>query len=177
MKSLNEICFLIQARTESVRVPEKIIRPFANTSLFEITVKKVLSSKIIPKENFYLFIRDERLIEIANKHNAQTIIRSEKSCEEPIDIYTLFEWRHTLKNKYKYYIMLNPCNAIVSIETIDNFVQDFTTTPANGMVAVVAGRNFIFGEDGRMLPKYNAPEQYRTSLESKFLEKHFRTVG
>ena len=45
------------------------------------------------------------------------------------------------------------------------------------MVAVVAGRNFIFGEDGRMLPKYNAPEQYRTSLESKFLEKHFQLAN
>src|SRR3990167_9063908 len=178
MKNLKEIAFLIQARTESVRVPEKLIRPFAGTTLFEIAVEKVCSSKLINKYDFYSFIRDPRLIEIIVKYGSKMILRSEKSCEEPISLKQLTgEWVDLLKDKYKYFILLNPCNAIVSIETIDKFINDFICSDVRGMTAVVSGRNFIFGEDGRILPKYDAPEEYKTSLESKFLEKHYQLAN
>jgi len=82
MKDINETLFIINARTESVRVPEKIIRPFANSSLFEIAIKNLLKSNL-PKNNFYVSVRDERLIKIANKHNINIWNRSKNSCKEP----------------------------------------------------------------------------------------------
>ena len=178
MKNIEDILFLIQSRTESERVPEKIIRPFAGSSLFEIAVKKICSSKLIPKENFYIFVRDERLIEIGNRYDVNIIERSQNSCKEPITLYNLtHEWVELLKDKYEYFVMLNACNAIVSIETIERFILDFLKSNSNGMFAVVASRNFIFGEDGRLLPKYDAPEEYKTSLESKYLEKFYTSAN
>ena len=41
MKNLNNICFIIQARTQSTRVPNKMLKPFANSNLFEIAINKV----------------------------------------------------------------------------------------------------------------------------------------
>ena len=53
MKDINDVCFIIQARTQSTRVPNKMLRPFAGSSLLEIAINKILQSSLIPKENFY----------------------------------------------------------------------------------------------------------------------------
>jgi len=55
-KEIKDILFVIQARTQSTRVPNKMLKPFDDSSLFEIAVKKILNSEIIPKNNFYLSI-------------------------------------------------------------------------------------------------------------------------
>ena len=46
-----------------------MIRPFNDTNLFEIAIKKVLNSNLIPKDNFYVSICEPELIEIANKYD------------------------------------------------------------------------------------------------------------
>ena len=51
MKNIQDTIFIIQARTQSTRVPNKMLRPFAHSSLFEIAIEKVLQSTIIPKDN------------------------------------------------------------------------------------------------------------------------------
>ena len=55
MKNINDIVFIIQARTQSTRVPNKMLRPFADSNLFEIAVNKILNSSIIPKDNLKYF--------------------------------------------------------------------------------------------------------------------------
>ena len=64
MKNIKDICFIIQARTQSTRVPNKMLKPFANSNLFEIAINKVINSTVIPKDNFYLSVMDDELIEI-----------------------------------------------------------------------------------------------------------------
>jgi spore coat polysaccharide biosynthesis protein SpsF (cytidylyltransferase family) len=44
-KSLKDICFIIQARLNSTRVPRKMIKPFSDTTLMELGILKVLDSK------------------------------------------------------------------------------------------------------------------------------------
>ena len=53
MKNIKDICFIIQARLSSERVPRKMIKPFAGTSLVDIACKKINQSIQIPNENFY----------------------------------------------------------------------------------------------------------------------------
>ena len=47
MKSMNDVCFIIQARLNSTRVPRKMIEPFSDTTLMDLGIQKVLDSKII----------------------------------------------------------------------------------------------------------------------------------
>ena len=79
MKDTKDVCVLIQARLNSERVPQKMIRPFADSSLFEIGIKKILDSKAIPKENLYVSVCEPELIDIAEKHGVNVYHRSEKS--------------------------------------------------------------------------------------------------
>ena len=53
VKNIDDVCFIVQARLGSQRVPNKMIKPFADTTLVDIIIEKILKSNIIPKENFY----------------------------------------------------------------------------------------------------------------------------
>ena len=58
-KSLKDICFIISARLNSIRIPRKMIKPFSDTTLIQLGIQKVLDSKIIPEENFYVSVYEE----------------------------------------------------------------------------------------------------------------------
>jgi spore coat polysaccharide biosynthesis protein SpsF (cytidylyltransferase family) len=38
MKNINDVLVIVQARLNSERVPQKMIRPFHDTTLFEIAI-------------------------------------------------------------------------------------------------------------------------------------------
>ena len=67
VKNINDICFIIQARLGSQRVPNKMIKPFAGTTLVDVAIEKILDSSIIPKENFYFSVHEQELQEIGRK--------------------------------------------------------------------------------------------------------------
>ena len=67
MKSIKDICFVIQARLNSIRIPRKMIKPFSDTTLMDLGIQKVLDSKIIPEENFYVSVYEKELKDIAKE--------------------------------------------------------------------------------------------------------------
>jgi CMP-N-acetylneuraminic acid synthetase len=168
MKSINDIVFIIQARTQSTRVPNKMLKPFADSSLFEIAVNKILQSDLIPKENFYLSIMDQELIDIAEKYNINYFIRSEESTQEPITLQKVFEWHDKLP--FKYFVIINACNPLLKIETIDNFVKRFLEVDSNGLFGVFEKKTFLFNKEGAMLNRFFGEDKYLATLETKFVE-------
>ena len=64
MKNINDICIVVQARLGSQRVPGKMLRPFAETTLVDILFEKLKSSKVIPLDNIYFSTDNYRLIVI-----------------------------------------------------------------------------------------------------------------
>ena len=52
MKDLKDICFIIQARTNSSRLPGKMIKPFAESSLIEISIDN--EAKIKLNKNYFV---------------------------------------------------------------------------------------------------------------------------
>ena len=79
MKNIKDILFIVQARVNSSRVKKKMIRKFANTTLIDICFKKLLKSKLIPKEQIYASLCENELKEIANKNGINIFHRSDKS--------------------------------------------------------------------------------------------------
>ena len=77
MKKLDDVCILVQARLGSQRVPGKMTRPFANTTLMDIVFEKVQKSQVIPKSNFYASLYEDELKEIADKWGVKIFHRSE----------------------------------------------------------------------------------------------------
>ena len=168
MKNINDVLFIIQARTQSTRVPNKMLRPFADSNLFEIAINKILKSSIIPKNNFYLSIMDQELIDIAKKYNLNYFIRSEESTQEPITLPKVFEWYNKLP--FKYFVIVNACNPILKIKTIDNFVNTFINSVCRGQFGVFEKKTFLFNNEGNMINKFYGDDKYLATLETKFVE-------
>jgi len=168
MKNIQDIVFIIQARTQSIRVPNKMLRPFAHSNLFEIAIEKILQSSIIPKDNFYLSVMDDELIKIAKKRNINYFIRSEESTQEPVTLQKALEWYNKLP--FKYFVIINACNPLLKVETIDNFVKQFLNVDSNGLFGVFEKKTFLFDSEGKMLNRFFGEDKYLATLETKFVE-------
>ena len=126
MKSIDNICVVIQARLSSERVPQKMIKPFAGTTITDIAVKTVLESKVIPRDNFYLSLYEEELKDIANKHGANIFHRSKESAfSEGTPLTLMYEWWNKLP--YDYCVLVNACAPFLTTETIDSFYKTMNT--------------------------------------------------
>ena len=69
MKNIKDIAVIVQARTNSQRIPNKMLRSFADTNLFELALSKLLKSKIIPQQNIIASVYEDELKQIANDLN------------------------------------------------------------------------------------------------------------
>jgi spore coat polysaccharide biosynthesis protein SpsF (cytidylyltransferase family) len=69
MKRIEDICILVQARLGSQRVPGKMIRPFAGTTLVDVLFEKLNKSTVIPKSNIYFSAYEDELKQIASNHS------------------------------------------------------------------------------------------------------------
>jgi N-acylneuraminate cytidylyltransferase len=168
MKNLNDIVFLIPSRAQSTRVPKKMFKPFAGSTLLEIAIDKVLQSSIVPKENFYLHVGEKELIDIAVKKNIKHTNRSFESLQEPVTLLKFHEWIETLD--YKYFIIINGCNPLLEVKTIDNFVKRFLEVDSNGLFGVFEKKTFLFNSDGAMINRFFGEDKYLATLETKFVE-------
>jgi CMP-N-acetylneuraminic acid synthetase len=151
MKNINDVCVIIQARLTSERVPNKMTKPFGNTSLFEIGCKKLLDSDIIPKENIYVSVYEQELIDIAKKCNMNIFKRSEKSALFDGDghLTDMFEWWNKLP--YKYVIIVSACLPLLKIETIDEFFNQYLSINSGGMFAVMKKKTYYWDSNKKLI--------------------------
>ena len=167
-KSIEEVCFIIQARTNSKRLPNKMLRDFSGTNLFEIAIKKILSSSVIPKENFFLSLYDRELIDVGEKYNVNIYVRSEESVSESSDTRIVSEWYNKLP--FKYYVIINACCPLLTIETIDAFVQNFLDSDNESLFAVYKKQTFFWNLDGEMITEYPG------TMDTKLVEPVFEAA-
>lgn len=149
MKKIEDILFLTQARLESERVPRKMVKSFAGTTLLDILIQKIRQSKSIPINNFYLSVCDQELIDIANKHNINYYQRSRQSALSENDIPLIYEWHNKLP--YKYVVLISACNPFLKIDTIDRFVDEYVNSSKNGMFGVIPKKQYFWNSDFKLI--------------------------
>jgi len=153
MKKAEEVAVVIQARLSSERCPKKMIRPFAGTTLTDLACEKVLSSNVIPKENFYLSVYEPELIEIAHKHGVNLFKRSEKSAlwdgGPNAHLREMYEWWDKLP--FKYVILVSACVPFLTTETIDSFFKAYLSSDSDGMFAVMEKMNYFWDDKHEFL--------------------------
>tara|TARA_Y100000593_G_scaffold94692_1_gene195144 strand:+ start:2715 stop:3413 length:699 start_codon:yes stop_codon:yes gene_type:complete len=149
MKSIDDIAVVVQARLGSQRCHNKMIRPFAGTTLTDITIKKVLKSDVIPKKNFYLSVHEPELVAIGEKYGINIFNRSEKSANsEGTPMTEMYEWWN--KIPFKYVVLVNACAPFLSTKTIDDFVTKYTRS-ADGLFGVMEKKNYFWNKEGEIL--------------------------
>lgn len=148
MKNKKDVLVFIQARLGSQRVKNKMLRPFANSNLFEIAIKKVLKSNI-PKENFYVSVYEEELKDIAKKHGVNIFHRSYESAINDNNLQKIYEWHDKLP--FKYALKINACCPLLKVSTINNFYNHYINSKHDGLFAVIKKNNYFWNEEGELV--------------------------
>ena len=146
---MKNISIVFNARVNSTRVPNKLLRPFANSSLFEIALEKLSKAKFV--DNVYVGIGDEELIEIAKKYPNIKILRREKDAIKKGTHDQRITFRHYGLIETDYIMVVNPCQPLLSLETLENVVNDFQTTNCISYTAAVKTGDWIFNSNGEAL--------------------------
>ena len=171
-KQIRDIAVVVQARLSSQRIPEKMIKPFAETTLFDLAIKKVASSDFIPKENFFLSIYEDQLIEIAEKYETNVFLRSEKSARsEGTPMTEMYEWWDKLP--FKYCVLVNGCAPFMKTETIDGFVRAYMNSDSDGMFGVMEKKNYFWNKESELLTPWPAGQ---ACMNTKVVEKTYEAA-
>ena len=122
MKKLEDVCVMVQARLGSQRVPQKMIRPFAGTTLMDICLEKLANSQVIPNKNVYASVYEPELVDICKKYDVEIYHRSEASANsEGTPMTQMYEWWI----KHLCIVFCNACAPFLNIETVENFVKAY----------------------------------------------------
>ena len=159
------VSLVIQSRLGSQRVPGKMLKPFSNTTLVDILLKKVSNLKSIQSDQVYFCAYEKELLQTASKYPINIIQRSKKSSNEEKDIKILFEWYKQIPTEY--IVMVSACNPLLRIETIDDFIFKFKNSKREGAISVYESKNYFWDSEGKMLNKW--PKGF-TSMNTKYVE-------
>jgi CMP-N-acetylneuraminic acid synthetase len=151
---MRTISLVINARLQSSRLPRKLLRPFAETTLIEIALKKINNMDFF--EQRYFAVAEEELKQLVmNYPNVKLLERSLESVKpgygEHKVIYEHYAWIES-----DFIFWFNPCHPLLSMETVARAVKIFKGTQYNSYTAVVPTREWLFDEEGNPLTNTNA---------------------
>lgn len=165
MKDVNQIAFVVQARLNSQRVPQKMIKPFAGTNLYSLILDKLLQSTIIPKENIIASVNEDELREVAQERGVTIFERSYESANNDNDIRKIYEWHNALPHKYV--VIISGCNPLLTVETIDKFVKQFVEQDEENLFAVFEKKTYYWNKEGALITPWPANQ---TLMNTKAVE-------
>ena len=171
MKNIEDICVVVQSRLSSERVPKKMIKPFAGTSLIDIICKKINKSKIITKENFYFSAYEQEIIDIVKENNLQLFYRSKQSAYSEGPMQEVMEYHDKLN--YKYLVAVSACCPLLTINTIDSFIKAYMESPYDGMFSVVKKHTYYWNKNHDMITPW--PEKADV-LNTKMVEPTYEAA-
>ena len=167
-KKIEDICVLVQARMGSQRVPGKMLRPFAETTLTDILFDKLTQSTILPKSNIYFSAYEDELKEVGAKHNINIFHRSKDSAFAETDMKLIYEWHDKLP--FKYVVLISACNPLLTIETIDGFLKSFIESDKEGAFAVFEKKTYYWDQQGKPITDWKNASIMNTKLVDPIYE-------
>ena len=91
-KNIDDVLVMVQVRLQSERCPNKVIRPFAGSTLTDLLIEKLLASQVVPQRNIYLSVYEPELVAIGKRHNVNIFHRSKESAEANAGCSLVYEW-------------------------------------------------------------------------------------
>ena len=146
---MRSISVVINARLQSTRVPNKLIRPFSGSTLIEIALEKLNVLDFF--EHRFLGVADPELKKkVKSFENVQILDRDEDSVKSGVNPPKI-SFAHYLKIPSDYIFIFNPCQPALSIETIKKAYDYFQRTTFLSYTSAVETRDWIFDHNGNCL--------------------------
>ena len=130
-------------RKQSQRCPNKVLRPFGDTTLCDIMMAKL---KEVGGENAFYAGYEDEFQEKAQKAGVKFVKRSEESALIDAPITKCQEFLRRVD--YDYLLIVNTCLPFLKIKTIKKFLEDAIAHDYQPAVAVSKTSNYFFSSDG-----------------------------
>jgi len=156
MKDIKDIVFIVQARLNSQRVPNKMLRPFAGSSLFKIGLHKLKKCSSIPIQNIYASVYEQELKDIALEEGLNVFHRNYESANNDNSLQKIYEWHNVLP--FKYVIKLNVCSPLLKISTLEKFVDTFLIQESESLFSVIPFKDYFWSQQGELITPWPADQ-------------------
>ena len=151
-KNKNDILLMTQARLGSTRIPNKMLRPFAGTTLLDILLEKLTKIKSIPQSNIYVSAYEDEIKDVIGKYNLNIFHRSKKSANAEEDASSILEFHDKLP--FKYVIGVIACHPLLKVDTIEKFINHSINSVKEGVFAVFKKKTYYWNKDGKMITNW-----------------------
>lgn len=146
---MKSVSVVTNARIQSTRIPQKMIRPFAGTTLLDIALEKLNRMDFF--ENRFLGVAEEELAARAARYPNVSVLRRKPESVAPGVHSQIKTFAHYLDVPSDFVFVFNPCLPFVSVDTIRKAFDYFQATDHPSYTACVPTRDWIFDAGGNSL--------------------------
>lgn len=144
-RQASDLAVFVNARRASRRCPDKMLRPFAGTTVLDLFFAK---RPTLDWPTLHFGAHEPELIERARGiPGVEVFRRSAESAAADADPARIFEILRHLRERWVCWI--NPCHVLLEMATVRRAIDAFLAGNARSMTAVVPRRGWFFLPDGR----------------------------
>jgi len=173
MKPLDSVAIIVQARLNSQRVPQKMIRPFYGTTLFDLVLEKIKEALPSKQDNIWTSVYEPELVDIAKKQGVNIFNRSRASANNDNSLQMIYEWHDKLPENYKYVMLVSGCNPLLEPKTIRDFYNTFNMQEEENLFAVMEKKQYYWNKEGSLVTPW--PEG-QTIMNTKAVEPTYEAA-
>lgn len=162
---MKSVSVVINARTQSTRVPRKLVRPFAGTTLLDIALAKLDRMEFF--EHRFLAVAEDELAAMARPYANVDVLRRDTAAVQKGVNPQAVTFAHYLTIPSDYVFVFNPCLPCVTVDTIKRAFDYFQSTNYGAYIAVVPTGDWVFDPDGRPVTN-NDPKNLTTDKNRTF---------
>lgn len=146
---LKSVSVVSNARTQSTRVPRKLVRPFAGTNLMTIALDKLNRMDFF--EHRYLAVAEPELAKMAEAFpNVEVLHRKQEAVKQGVNPQSV-TFGHYREVPSDWIFVFNPCLPLLSVATIRKAYDYLQQTNFRSYTAVIKTGDWIFDEEGHAL--------------------------
>ena len=142
-----KIIAILNMRLASSRLKKKLLKPFGNTTLAEIAIKKLSNLKLLDEK--YMAAYEKKLLDIGYKYlpKKSVITRSRKSAYSQNNLF--LEWEYLKKIDFDYCIWINSCHAHLKKSTIEKAIKEIRTNKHPALTSVIRHYSWFYKINGK----------------------------
>lgn len=161
----NKIAIILQARLNSQRCKNKMLRSFANSSLFEIQLDKM--SKLSQKcdHNFYCAVGEEPFYKVLKNYKTIKIIHRNRKSVNADAIEDVFNYLKDVTEETICFI--NACAPLLNHETLSEALQKYNELKLTSLTTVLEKKTWYFDDTHKPI---NDNSACNTKVLSAFFE-------
>ena len=134
-----------QARLNSTRCKRKMLRPFANTTLVELAVKRLGNVKNF--DGVYFGAHEDELLEVARSGLPSSSIKVRtKEMANTDDMMLSYSWLRDID--FDYCMWINSCHGHLKAATLDQAADEFRGGQYKSMTSVTKRYTWYYNQDG-----------------------------